>query len=165
MVCLVALVESSTTNVDLVLRESTLALTTTLSNSVIWLLGIFSVNSRSRSAVGFHSTNAALTSYTTSAPPRWRLQGSRPTGCGDTERSAAGLCTPGSPKLARTCGIDLGSVPRTAWIKYRAYPAPRPISLPRSRGACGRLRGVTGLEVVARRDQDDLGPSARTCST
>src|SRR5262249_54092221 len=45
------------------------------------------------------------------------------------------------------------------------YPAPRPISLPRSRGACGRLRGVTGLEVVARRDQDDLGPSPRTCST
>src|SRR5215469_13558535 len=73
MVCLVALVESSTTNVDLVLRESTLALTTTLSNSVTWLLGIFSVNSRSRSPVGFHSTNAALTSYTTTAPPRWRL--------------------------------------------------------------------------------------------
>src|SRR5215469_7307853 len=74
MVCLVALVESSTTNVDRVLRESTLALTTTLSNSVIWLLGIFSVSSRSRSAVGFHSTNAALTSYTTTVPPRWRLQ-------------------------------------------------------------------------------------------
>src|SRR5258706_15565595 len=69
MVCLVALVESSTMNVDLVLRESTRAFTTTLSNSVTWLFGIFSVSSRSRSAVGFHSTDEALTPYTTTAPP------------------------------------------------------------------------------------------------
>src|SRR5216683_2902034 len=56
-------------NVDLVLRESTRALTTTLPNSVTWQFGIFSVSSRSRSAVGFHSTDAALTPYTTTAPP------------------------------------------------------------------------------------------------
>src|SRR5260370_7989110 len=62
-------------NVDLVLRESTRALTTTLPNSVTWLFGIFSVSSRSRSAVGFHSTDAALTPYTTAAPPpRARLR-------------------------------------------------------------------------------------------
>src|SRR5260370_33579732 len=90
MVCLVALVESSTTKVDLVLRESTLALTTTLSNSVTWLLGIFSVSSRSRSAVGLNSTSAALTSYTTTAPPRWRKRGARP---------LAGYCQYGQPKV------------------------------------------------------------------
>ena len=45
-----------------VLRESTRALTTTLPNSVIWLFGIFSASSRSRSAGGFHSTDAAFTS-------------------------------------------------------------------------------------------------------
>src|SRR5450755_4511350 len=70
MVCLVALVESSTTNVDRMLRESTRALTTTLPNSVTWLLGICSVSSRSRAAVGFHSTDAAFTLYTTTDPPR-----------------------------------------------------------------------------------------------
>src|SRR6266571_2156042 len=69
IVCLAALVESSTTKVDRVLRESTLAFTTTLPNSVSWLFGIFSVSSRSRSVVGFHSTDAALTSYTTTSPP------------------------------------------------------------------------------------------------
>jgi hypothetical protein len=55
--------------VDRALRESTFALTATLPNSVIWLFGIFSVSSRSRSVVGFHSTDAALTSYTTTSPP------------------------------------------------------------------------------------------------
>src|SRR5258708_16559981 len=69
MGCLVAWGESSTMNVDLLLRESTRALTTTLPNSVTWQFGIFSVSSRSRSAVGFHSTDAALTPYTTTAPP------------------------------------------------------------------------------------------------
>jgi hypothetical protein len=56
-------------NVDLVLRESTRAVTSTLPNSVIRLFGIFSVSSRSRRAVGFHSTDAAFTPYTTTAPP------------------------------------------------------------------------------------------------
>src|ERR1700685_4754089 len=69
MVCLVALVESSTVNVDRVLRESTFALTTTLPNSVTWLFGIFSASTRIRSVVGFHSADAALTSYTTTPPP------------------------------------------------------------------------------------------------
>src|SRR6266567_5048204 len=69
IVCLVALVESSTTKVDRALRESTLVFTTTLPNSVRWLFGIFSVSSRSRSVVGLHSTDAALTSYTTTPPP------------------------------------------------------------------------------------------------
>ena len=62
MVCLVALVESATTKVDRVLRASTRALTTRLPNSVIWLFGIFSASSRSRSVDGFHSTDAACTS-------------------------------------------------------------------------------------------------------
>ena len=68
MVCLVALVESSTMKVDLELRLSTLAFTTTLPNSVTDELGIFSVSSRSRSGPGFHSTELALTSYATIAP-------------------------------------------------------------------------------------------------
>jgi hypothetical protein len=55
--------------VERVLRESTRAFTTTLPNSVFWLFGIFSVSSRSRSAVGFHSTVVAFTSYATTAPP------------------------------------------------------------------------------------------------
>src|SRR5215467_14490286 len=104
IVWLVAFVESSTTKVDLVLRESTRALTTTLSNSVSWLLGIFSVSSRTRAAVGLNSACAALTSYTTTAPPRWRKH---------TPHSACGVhASSGSPKYARTRGIDLGSVPR-----------------------------------------------------
>src|SRR5262245_35734875 len=69
IVCLVALVESSTMKVDLVLRESTLALTATLPNSVITAFGIFSASSRSRAAVGFHSTVAAFTSCATAPPP------------------------------------------------------------------------------------------------
>ena len=77
MVCLVALVESSTTKVERVLRESTRALTTTLSNSVTWLLGICSVSSRSRAAGGFHSTDAAFTLYTTTDPPRGLRTSSR----------------------------------------------------------------------------------------
>ena len=48
--------------VDRVLRASTRALTTRLPNSVIWLFGIFSASSRSRSVDGFHSTDAACTS-------------------------------------------------------------------------------------------------------
>src|SRR3954469_19021669 len=54
--------------VDLALRLSTRAFTTTLPNSVSRQLGIFSVSSRSRAAVGFHSTDLALTSYATIAP-------------------------------------------------------------------------------------------------
>src|SRR6059058_4471502 len=69
IVCLVALVESSTMNVDLVLRESTLAFTATLPNSVITAFGIFSASSRSRAVVGFHSTVAAFTSCATAPPP------------------------------------------------------------------------------------------------
>src|SRR5579875_539963 len=69
IVCFLALVESATMKVDRVLRESTRALTTTFPNSVSWLLGIFSVSSRSRSAVGFHSTDAAFTWYATIVPP------------------------------------------------------------------------------------------------
>src|SRR5215470_16135680 len=69
IVCLVALVESSTMKVDLVLRESTLALTATLPNSVITAFGIFSASSRSRAVVGFHSTVAAFTSCATAPPP------------------------------------------------------------------------------------------------
>src|SRR6266516_3975133 len=69
IVCLVALVESSTMKVDPVLRESTLALTATLPNSVITAFGIFSASSRSRAVVGFHSTVAAFTSCATAPPP------------------------------------------------------------------------------------------------
>src|SRR5450755_3997860 len=107
MVCLVALVESSTTNVDWLLRESTRALTTTLPNSVTWLLGIFSVSSRSRSALGFHSTDAAITSYTTTAPFHGRS-------CGSLRRAR-------SPwrRTKRALHVrDWGSVPRHAGIKY-----------------------------------------------
>src|SRR6266699_1495330 len=98
MVCLVALVESSTINVDLVLRESTCAVTTTLSNSVTWLFGIFSVSSRSRSAVGFHSTDAALTPYTTTAPPPRALllvappRGSPREAQGESDLRRCGIC-------------------------------------------------------------------------
>src|SRR5580698_2736442 len=105
MVCLVAFVESSTTKVERVLRESTLALTTTLPNSVTWLFGIFSVSTRSRSVVGFHSTDAALTSYTTTSPP--------PDACG-------GLFAPGLPAAAQGRALysrDLGSVPRQGEVK------------------------------------------------
>ena len=68
MVCLVVLVESSAMKVDLALRLSTLALTTTLANSVTDELGIISVSSRSRAGPGFHSTDPAFTSYATIAP-------------------------------------------------------------------------------------------------
>src|SRR6266480_3258321 len=73
IVCLVALVESSTMKVDLVLRESTLALTTTLPNSVTTAFGIFSASSRRRSAAGFHSTVAAFTSCATCSSSSARL--------------------------------------------------------------------------------------------
>src|SRR5215467_7124458 len=59
-------------NVDRVLRESTRALTFTLPNSVTDAFGIFSVSSRSRSAEGFHSTDAAFTCCPTVAPPPGR---------------------------------------------------------------------------------------------
>src|ERR1700735_1472109 len=105
MVCLVALVESSTMKVDFVLRESTRALTTTLPNSVTWQLGIFSVSSRSRSALGFHSADAALNSYTTTAPPHGRWCGAR-----------SAQVTHGDAAPAALCSRDLGSVPRHGCI-------------------------------------------------
>src|SRR5215831_2307422 len=113
MVCFVALVESSTMKVDLVLRESTLALTTTLPNSVTWLLGIFSVSSRSRPAAGLNSTCAALTSYTTAAPPRWRKR---------RERSACGVAPVRAAQRAPgRAGFDLGSVPRSSQDQISRY--------------------------------------------
>src|SRR6201986_3579674 len=63
------LVESSTRSVDRVLRESTRALTFTFPNSVIVALGISSVSSRNRAAVGFHSTREPFTWYATVFPP------------------------------------------------------------------------------------------------
>src|SRR5580704_10738549 len=69
IVCLPVLVESSTLKVERVLRESTRAFTATLPNSVLWLFGMSSASSRSRSADGFHSAVAAFSSYATTAPP------------------------------------------------------------------------------------------------
>src|SRR5580704_3809090 len=69
MVCPRELVESSTMYVDRVLRESTRALTFTFPNSVSVALGIFSVSSRNRAAVGFHSTREPFTWYATVFPP------------------------------------------------------------------------------------------------
>ena len=48
------------------LRESTRALTLTFPNSVSVALGISSVSSRNRAAVGFHSTREPFTWYATS---------------------------------------------------------------------------------------------------
>src|SRR5215471_13452046 len=115
MVCFVALVESSTMKVDLVLRESTLALTTTLPNSVTWLLGIFSVSSRSRPAAGLNSTCSALTSYTTAAPPRWRKRRER-SACGVAPVRAA-QSTPGR------AGLIWGVYPGAARLKYAGMEA------------------------------------------
>src|SRR5207248_4555298 len=69
MVCPRELVESSTRYVDRVLRESTRALTFTFPNSVSVALGISSVSSRNRAAVGFHSTREPFTWYATVFPP------------------------------------------------------------------------------------------------
>src|SRR5947207_10468756 len=69
MVCPRELVESSTRYVDRVLRESTRALTATFPNSVSVALGISSVSSRNRAAVGFHSTREPFTWYATVFPP------------------------------------------------------------------------------------------------
>src|SRR6516164_3619529 len=104
IVCLVALVESSTMNVDLVLRESTRALTFTLPNSVTEAFGIFSASSRRRSVVGFHSTDAAFTWCPTVAPPLGR----RPTPYQGLPAAGHGLVRPALR--------DLGSVPRHAPI-------------------------------------------------
>src|SRR5262245_7865947 len=68
IVCLVALVESSTTYVDFALRLSTRVFTTTFPNSVLRAFDIFSVSSRSRSGAGFHSTDFAWTWYATITP-------------------------------------------------------------------------------------------------
>jgi hypothetical protein len=111
IVCLVALVESSTMNVDRVLRESTRARTFTLPNSVTEAFGIFSVSSRSRSAVGFHSTDAALTCCPTVAPPPGRRPVPGPGGPASRRaRSRApyaarfGECTPaGANQLQTGC--------------------------------------------------------------
>src|SRR6266516_5472356 len=81
IVCLVALVESSTMKVDPVLRESTLALTATLPNSVTTAFGIFSASSRRRSAAGFHSTGAAFTSCATCSSSSARLSHAPCPGC------------------------------------------------------------------------------------
>src|ERR1700751_4010665 len=69
MVCPRELVESSTRYVDRVLRESTRALTFTFPNSDTEALGISSVSSRNRAAVGFHSPREPLTWYATVVPP------------------------------------------------------------------------------------------------
>jgi len=61
--------ESSTMYVERALRESTRAFTARFPNSVTWLFGISSASSRNRLAGGFHSTDFALSSYATFAPP------------------------------------------------------------------------------------------------
>src|ERR1700733_4144186 len=115
MVCLVAFVESSTMKVDRVLRESTRAFTTTLPNSVIWLFGIFSVSSRSRSAVGFHSTDAAFTSYATSAPPLERPSRPMPSVCRRVSLTGFRECTPTTPdQLRGPAPAGRGRYPRSA---------------------------------------------------
>src|SRR6266550_3179494 len=83
MVCPPELVESSSRYVDRVLRESTRALTATFPNSVSVALGISSVSSRNRAAVGFHSTREPFTWYATVVPPPGHTRharGSRPRG-------------------------------------------------------------------------------------
>src|ERR1035437_10770804 len=112
MVCLVALVESSTMNVDRVLRESTFVLTTRLPNSVTWLFGIFSASTRIRSVVAFHSTDAALTSYTTTPPPDAL--------CG---RSARGLARCGAGQNARAVLAGFGECTPTRRDQMCAGPA------------------------------------------
>src|SRR5258708_6154696 len=136
-VCLVALVESSTMNVDLVLRESTRALTTTLPNSVTWLFGIFSVSSRSRSAVGFHSTDAALTPYTTAAPPPRARR-----------RVAPLRAHPAIARRKRPAALrDLGSVPRRRELATgRTGDSPRG---GRGKGTLGAGRNGHGARPAA----------------
>src|SRR5450755_3951456 len=112
MVCLVAFVESSTMKVDRVLRESTFALTTMLPNSVTWLFGIFSASTRIRSVVGFHSTDAALTSYTTTPPPDAL--------CG---RSARALARRGAGQNARPVLAGFGECTPTRRDQMCAGPA------------------------------------------
>ncbi len=87
--------------VERVLRESTRAFTTTLPNSVFWQFGIFSVSSRNRSVLGFHSTAVAFTSYATSAPP---LSARLPFDAGSVRPTSAIR--------------DFGSVPRLRGINY-----------------------------------------------
>src|SRR5215831_7388229 len=151
MVCFVALVESSTMKVDLVLRESTLALTTTLPNSVTWLLGIFSVNSRSRPAAGLNSTCAALTSYTTAAPPRWRKR---------RERSACGVAPVRAAQSAPgRAGLIWGVYPGAAGVKYpRGYQSVPPLTAVPASDRPARQSDVTG-NIAG----DDAGPRSRSC--
>src|ERR1700722_17079878 len=123
MVCLVALVESATTNVDRVLRASTRALTTTLPNSVSWLLGICSVSSRSRAGAGFHSADAASTWYATADPPQgsgeFRRWGSDTRPCaGGTDRAGSVECT------QRAGGYSAGPAGGGRWLGRRAAPGP-----------------------------------------
>src|SRR5215469_18889576 len=95
-------------NVDLVLRESTRALTFTSPNSVTEAFGIFSVSSRSRSVVGFHSTDAAFTCCPTVAPPLER-------------RPVPHVCLPAAGHgRVRPALRDLGSVPRHDPVDCRA---------------------------------------------
>src|SRR5215813_10261641 len=79
--------------VDLVLRESTFALTATLPNSVTTAFGIFSASSRRRSASGFHSTVAAFTSCATCSSSSARL----------IARSVPGPCL---PQRTVMCTVD-----------------------------------------------------------
>src|SRR6266516_4203754 len=106
-------------NVDRVLRESTRARTFTLPNSVTEAFGIFSVSSRSRSAVGFHSTAAAFTCCPTVAPP----PGRRP-------EPGPGLPAAGHARVRPTLR-DLGSVPVSGQTNAGRVPitAARPPSL------------------------------------
>src|ERR1700748_3932049 len=88
--------------VERVLRESTRALTFTFPNSVSVALGISSVSSRNRAAVGFHSTREPFTWYATVFPPP-----------GHTPHAAV---TPARTRLASARG--------NAWTRGDAQPRP-----------------------------------------
>src|SRR5690242_14549186 len=120
-------------NVDRVLRESTRALTFTLPNSVTDAFGIFSVSSRSRSAEGFHSTEAAFTCCPTVAPPPGRGP------CPARVLPAVGHACP-RPKLR-----DLGSVPGKTLTNAGRVPVTPRQPPGRARGREEAVRAEPGL--------------------
>src|SRR5579859_2081694 len=134
-------------NVDRVLRESTRARTFTLPNSVTEAFGIFSVSSRSRSTVGFHSTVAAFTCCPTVAPPpgrRPRAPVRGPAGrrarsrapyaarFGECTRQGANECRPG----ARYAGAARAAAVAAEEICARGA---RTLAVPGVVSGCGKL--------------------------
>ena len=103
------------------LRESTRALTFTFPNSVSVALGISSVSSRNRAAVGFHSTREPFTWYATVFPPPGHTPHARGHARAGTLASARG--TRGRASEAGTISWILPGIGKIIALGFRPVAA------------------------------------------